>query len=85
MCPSSLLWSQVGHAASLGLALLLLGLVALALDLAAHRASKLGAGRLTVWVLKAAALCLLGLDVWVILVLAVAHAGTATACLAGLL
>jgi hypothetical protein len=81
MCPTSLLWSQVGHAALLGLALLLLGLIALALDLAAHRAGQLGAGRPTVWLLKGAAWCLLGLDVFVILVVAVAHAEAATACL----
>ncbi len=84
MCPTSLLWSQVGHAALLGLALLLLGLMAVVIDLAAHRAARLGAGLATVGLLKLAALCLLVLDLAVLLAVAVSYAEGATACLSGL-
>ncbi len=84
MCSTSLPWSQVVHATLLGLALLLLGLIAIVLNRIARRASGLGAGCSIVWMLKTTALCLLGMDVFVVLVVAIVHAGAATACLGGL-
>lgn len=81
MCPSSPLWSQVGHAAALGVAFVVLGLIAVGLDLVAHRAGQIGADRQTVLLLKLTARCLLGLDMIVILSVALVHVFTLASCL----
>lgn len=81
VCSSTILFSQVSHALQLGLAFLIVALIATGLDLAADSAGRWGASRATSWVLRVGALCLAALDVAVLVVVALAFAASVASCL----
>lgn len=81
MCSSTIVLLQVSHVLKLGLAFLIVALIATGLDLAVDSAGRWGASRATSWVLRVGAFCLAALDVAVLVVVALAFAASVASCL----